>query len=171
MGLPKNTDFISNLVALIRLHFSSIMGRLYGLMLFVCLFFVKDLLAQEDCILGVGISKDETIIDVFQLNEEQAEQMINFSAEVKYRNELLNNQAQNILKRHPQSTAAELMVLAEKYNVIRDSMDRIQRMIDIKTLRMFNKKQYQRYLELCNEAYRQPFKVIPTSYKDSIPPK
>ncbi|NND79769.1 MAG: hypothetical protein HKP42_10250 [Maribacter sp.] len=147
------------------------MARFYCLTLFVCLFFANGILAQEDCILGVGISEDETIIDVFQLNEEQAEQMINYSAELKYRNELLNNQAENILKRHPQSTAAELMVLAEKYNVIRDSMARIQRMIDIKTLRLFNKNQYQRYLALCNEAYRQPFKVIPTSYQDSIPPK
>lgn len=132
---------------------------------------MNGIMAQEDCILGVGITKDETIIDVFQLSEEQAEQMINFSAELKYRNELLNNQAENILKRHPQSSAAELMVLAEKYNVIRDSMQRIQYMIDIKTLKLFNEKQYKRYLELCNEAFRQPFRVVPTNYQDSIPPK
>ncbi len=128
-------------------------------------------MAQDDCILGVGITKDETIIDVFQLNEDQAEQLINFSAELKYRNELLNNQAANILKRHPQSSAAELMVLANKYNGIRDSMEHIQRMIDIKTLKLFNEKQYIRYLELCTEAYRQPFRVVPTNYQDSIPPK
>ncbi len=128
-------------------------------------------MAQDDCILGVGITKDETIIAIFQFNEEQAEQMVNFSAELKYRNELLNNQAENILKRHPQSSVAELMVLAEKYNVIRDSMARVQRMIDIKTLKLFNKKQYQRYLELCTEAYRQPFRVVPINYQDSIPPK
>jgi len=134
-------------------------------------FFIDGLMAQDDCILGVGITKDETIIDVFQLNEEQAEQMINFSAELKYRNELLNNQAENILKRHPQSSAAELMVLAEKYNVIRDSMALVQRMIDIKTLKLFNKNQYLRYLELCNEAFRQPFQVVPIIYQDSIPPK
>ena len=72
--------------------------------------FGDGLMAQDDCILGVGITKDETIIAVFQLNEEQAEQMINFSAELKYRNELLNNQAENILKRHPQSSTAELMI-------------------------------------------------------------
>jgi len=137
----------------------------------ICFLFIDGLMAQNDCILGVGISKDETIIAIFQLNEEQAEQMINFSAELKYRNELLNNQAENILKRHPQSSAAELMVLAEKYNVIRDSMDRVQQMIDIKTLKLFNKNQYQRYLELCTEAYRQPFRVVPINIQDSIPPK
>jgi len=137
----------------------------------ICFLYNDGLLAQDDCILGVGITKDETIIDVFQLNEEQAEQLINFSAELKYRNELLNNQAANILKRHPQSSAVELMVLANKYNVIRDSMEHIQRMIDIKTLKLFNEKQYIRYLELCTEAFRQPFRVVPTYYQDSIPPK
>ena len=137
----------------------------------VYLLFINDTTSQEDCILGVGITENETIIDVFQLNEMQSEQMINFSAELKYRNELLNNQAENILKRHPQSSTAELMVLAEKYNVIRDSMARIQRMIDIKTLKLFNEKQYKRYLELCTEAYRQPFRIIPTFDQDSIPPK
>ncbi|EAR00200.1 hypothetical protein [Maribacter sp. HTCC2170] len=142
----------------------------YILILFL-LFLFGNVAAQEDCVLGVGITKDETIVDVFQLNTIQAEQLINFSAELKYRNELLNNQAENILKRHPQSSAAELMVLAEKYNVIRDSMELVQRMIDIKTLKLFNEKQYQRYLELCNEAFRQPFRVVPTSYRDSIPPK
>lgn len=130
---------------------------------------IGNLMAQEDCVLGVGITKDETIIGVFQLNEEQAEQVTNYSAELKYRNEILNNQAENIMKRHPQSTVAELKVLAVKYNVIRDSMERIQRMIDMRTLKLFNKKQYTRYLELCGEAFRQPLRVIPMSYRDSIP--
>lgn len=127
--------------------------------------------AQDDCVLGVGITEDKIIIDIFQLNQVQAEQMINYSAELKYRNELLNNQAENILKRDPQSSAAELKVLAEKYNVIRDSMERAQQMIDVKTLKLFNEKQYQRYLELCNEAFRQPYRVVPVNYQDSIPPK
>jgi hypothetical protein len=130
---------------------------------------IGNLMAQEDCVLGVGITKNKTIIEVFQLNEEQAEQVTNYSAELKYRNEILNNQSKNIMKRHPQSTVAELKVLAEKYNVIRDSMESIQRMIDMRTLKLFNKKQYTRYLELCGEAFRQPFRVIPMSYRDSIP--
>ena len=73
------------------------------------------------------------------------------------------------MKRHPQRTVAELTVLAENYNVIRDSMERIQRMIDMRTLKLFNKKQYERYLELCGEAFRQPLRVIPMRYRDSIP--
>ncbi len=128
-------------------------------------------IAQEDCILGVGLTEDKTIIDVFQLNEIQSEQMMNFSAELKYRNELLNNQAANLMKRHPQSSAAELKLLAKKYNVIRDSMAIVQKMVDMRVLKLFNEKQYQRYLELCNEAFRQPFRVVPVSYRDSILPE
>lgn len=128
-------------------------------------------MGQEDCILGVGITADSTLIEVFQLNEEQKEKLMNWSAELKYRNELLNNQAENLLKRHPQSSAAELMVLAEKYKVIRDSMGTIQRMLDIKTLKLFNQNQYELYLALCKAALRRPYFVIPKIYRDSIPPK
>lgn len=128
-------------------------------------------MGQEDCILGVGITADSTLIEVFQLNEEQKEKLMNWSAELKYRNELLNNQAENLLKRHPQSSAAELMVLAEKYKVIRDSMGTVQRMLDIKTLKSFNENQYELYLALCKEALRRPYFVIPRNYRDSIPPK
>ena len=128
-------------------------------------------MVQEDCILGVGITADSTLIDVFQLNEEQTEKLKNWSAELKYRNELLNNQAENLLKRHPQSSAAELMVLAEKYKVIRDSMGTVQRTLDIKTLKLFNENQYKLYLALCEKALRRPYYVIPRNYRDSIPPK
>ena len=144
--------------------------RRFGVLLIISVVSIS-VTAQEDCILGVGITKDETIIDVFQLNKEQSEQMMNFSAELKYRNELLNNQAENILKRHPQSSAAELMVLAEKYKVIRDSMAVVQRLVDIRTLKLFNENQYRLYLSLCKEAFRQPYLVTPTNYKDSISPK
>ena len=162
---------MANLYTLLK-HIQSKMIYLKTCFLVISyLFFISDSTAQEDCILGVGITDNETIIDVFQLNAEQSEQMINFSAELKYRNELLNNQAEHLMKNHPQSTQAELMVLADKYNMIRDSMERIQRMLDIRVLKLFNTKQYERYLELCNEAYRQPLRVIPVSLLDSIPPK
>ena len=81
-------------------------------LIFLQLLFINGIMAQDDCILGVGITEDQTLIDIFQLNEAQTEKFMNFSAELKYRNELLNNQADNILKRHPQSSEAELMVLS-----------------------------------------------------------
>ncbi|MBD0779123.1 hypothetical protein HPE56_15090 [Maribacter sp. ANRC-HE7] len=148
------------------------MGRKLLLLYFlVFIFSVTFLRAQDDCILGVGITPDSTLIEIFQLNEEQTEKIRNWSAELKYRNELLNSQADNLLKRHPQSTPAELGVLAEKYGVIRDSMAIVQRLVDLRALKVFNDKQYERYLSLCEKAFRQPYRVVPTNYRDSIPNK
>ena len=49
-------------------------------------------MAQADCVLGVGLTEDGTLIEVFQMNEIQQEKLANFGAELKYRNELLNDQ-------------------------------------------------------------------------------
>ena len=141
-----------------------LIGMIFGLKLNV-------LNAQEDCILGVGISKDQTLIEVFQLNEAQKEQLINLSAELKIRNEHLDNQAANLLKRHPQGNPSELAVLAEKYTVIVDSIQKIQKMIDVKVLRSFNKKQYERYLQLCKEMIKYPIHVVPETLLDTIAPE
>lgn len=145
--------------------------RMFYLLIMILAGFNTGLKAQDDCVLGVGITADSTLVDIFQLNEEQTEKLKNWSAELKYRNELLNGQAENLLKRHPQSSAAELKVLAEKYKVIHDSMAIVQRMVDIRTLKLFNENQYRLYLSLCKEAFRQPYLVTPTNYRDSIPPK
>lgn len=131
----------------------------------VCL---QGLVAQDDCILGVGVTTDETIISVFQMNEEQAEKMANLGAELKYRNELLSSQLENITKKHPQSSEEDLMKLAGEYKTMMDSMGRVQKMIDKKVLSLFNKKQYNRYVNLCQEAFRRPLYVIPVNYNDSL---
>lgn len=128
-------------------------------------------MSQADCVLGVGLTDDATLIEVFQMNEMQQEQLANFGAELKYRNELLNNQLENVMKRHPQSNATELKRLADKYKGVMDSMAIIQTMIDKKVLALFNPKQYELYLSLCKEASRSPFIVVPTMYNDSIPIK
>ncbi|PIF00270.1 MAG: hypothetical protein CR994_07355 [Maribacter sp.] len=132
---------------------------------------VPTLKAQDDCILGVGITPDSTLIGVFQLNKGQIEKMRNWSAELKYRNELLNRQADNLLRRSPQTSPAELGVLAKEYKVISDSVVMVQRLIDMRTLKVFNDKQYKLYLSLCKEAYRRPYRVVPTNYRDSVPDK
>lgn len=124
--------------------------------------------AQADCILGVGLTSDSIISDVFQLNEMQHEKLISFSAELKYRNDLLNNELQNVKSRHPQSNVKELSQLADKYKSVMDSMTQVQTMIDKRMLTLFNSKQYELYRNLCKEASRSPFIVMPTVYADSI---
>ncbi|WP_396638466.1 hypothetical protein [Maribacter sp. R77961] len=143
--------------------------------IFICILFIilcaVQLRSQADCVLGVGITDDETLITIFQMNEMQQENLVNFGAELKYRNEILNNQLENITQRHPQSTPTELGQLADKYKAVMDSMQMIQAFIDKKVLRLFNEKQYELYLSLCKEASRSPFIVVPKVYSDSIPSK
>ncbi len=39
---------------------------------------------------------------------------------------------------------------------------------DKKLLSTFNEKQYDRYLVLCNEAFRAPIQVVPVRQKDTV---
>tara|TARA_R110002096_G_scaffold342176_1_gene535115 strand:- start:3554 stop:4003 length:450 start_codon:yes stop_codon:yes gene_type:complete len=131
------------------------------------LFFVK-VNAQADCVLGVGVTNDSVISDIFQLNEMQNEKLISFSAELKYRNDVLSNELQNVAERHPQSNVTELRQLADKYKAVMDSMNSVQSLIDKRMLALFNPKQYELYQALCKEANRSPYLVMPTIYADSI---
>jgi hypothetical protein len=128
----------------------------------------KNMSAQADCILGVGITNDTIIFDVFQLNSMQREKLVNLSAELKYRKELLANELENVKERHPQSNVTELRQLAEKYKSTMDSMASVQTVIDKRMLALFNPKQYELYRSLCKEASRSPFIVMPTMYPDSV---
>jgi len=134
----------------------------------VSLLFFANLCAQADCILGVGITNDSIISEIFQLNDMQHEKLVSFSAEIKFRNDLLNNELQNVKERHPQRTVTELRQLADKYKGVIDSMGRVQKMIDKRMLALFNSNQYELYLSLCKEALRSPYIVSPTVYTDSI---
>ena len=143
--------------------------KIFRLLVVFCFFLLLNkTYAQADCILGVGLTSDSIISDVFQLNEMQHEKLVSFSAELKYRNDLLNNELQNVKSRHPQSNIKELSQLADKYKSVMDSMAQVQTMIDKRMLTLFNSKQYELYRNLCKEASRSPLIVIPTVYSDSI---
>ncbi|WP_091622805.1 hypothetical protein [Maribacter orientalis] len=145
------------------------MMKIFRLLVVFCSFLLLNkTYAQADCILGVGLTSDSIISDVFQLNKMQHEKLVSFSAELKYRNDLLNNELQNVKSRHPQSNVKELSQLADKYKSVMDSMTQVQTMIDKRMLTLFNSKQYELYRNLCKEASRSPFIVIPTVYSDSI---
>ncbi len=137
------------------------------LILFVLLFSIR-LNAQADCIMGVGVVEDSVLTDIFQLNPSQSEKLTNFSAELKYRNEILDNTLANIRKRHPQNTVQELSDLASEYNIMMDSMHTVQAMVERKLLTLFNQKQYALYRNLCLEASRSPFVVVPSVYTDTV---
>ncbi len=115
--------------------------------------------AQQECLLGVGGEDDETIAEVFQLNEEQLENLRNWSAELKIRNEILQNQADYFLKKHAESSPEELLKVSAEYKGIIDSMRQNVRMMDKRLLTILNPKQYEFYVELCSKLTLRPIHI------------
>lgn len=124
--------------------------------------------SAQDCTLDIGGKNGETLISVFQLNQTQIAQMETLSAELALTNKALEDDIQKLFDSHPQSTPEELTTLADKYRVLQQKMVDASWEADKKLLTIFNQKQYQRYLELCNEAIRKPIYVVPIGVKDSI---
>ncbi|MDF4221699.1 hypothetical protein PXC01_08890 [Maribacter sp. M208] len=128
----------------------------------------KNVNAQADCILGVGVTSDSIISDIFQLNEMQKQQLELLSTDVKLLNEALNDNLAEVKSKHPQSNVTELRQLADKYKVVMDSMANVQKVMDKKMLALFNFNQYELYLSLCKDALRSAYIVTPAVYADSI---
>jgi hypothetical protein len=116
-------------------------------------------MAQMDCILGVGGRDDETIIKVFELTEEQQENLKNWSAELKIRNDIFKDKAAYLMKQNEESPPEVLMEVSKKYQSYIDSMANNVRMIDTRLLGTFNEKQYQRYVKLCSQLSLRPIYV------------
>ena len=127
----------------------------------LCLFMVLGLYgsAQMDCMLGVGGPDGDTIVKVFQLNEEQQEKLKSWAAELKVRNDILREKAEFLMKKNEESTPETLLVVSQQYRTIQDSMAQNIRMMDKRLLTIFNEKQYQYYVKLCNELSLRPIHV------------
>ncbi|KAB5486896.1 MULTISPECIES: hypothetical protein [Flagellimonas] len=115
--------------------------------------------AQMDCILGVGGPDGDTMVQVFQLNEEQQEKLKSWAAELKVRNDILREKAEYLMKKNENSTPEVLLEVSKQYRAIQDSMFLNVRMMDKRLLTIFNDKQYQRYLGFCNELALRPIHV------------
>lgn len=122
----------------------------------------------EDCTLGIGGKDTETIIKVFQLDDEQLVKMEAWIQELKKANEVIEEQIDVLLEKHPQSNEEELQVLAEKFKPLRAQIIANSKIYDQKLVGILNEKQYQRYISLCTEAIRRPLKGL-TSKEDTLP--
>lgn len=116
-------------------------------------------LAQMDCILGVGGKDDEAITKVFQLTEEQRENLKNWGAELKIRNELLEDRAKYLMKKHEESSPEILVTVSKEYKQLVDSMKQNVRMMDKRLLTTFSDQQYDRYTKLCNQMALRPIYI------------
>lgn len=112
-----------------------------------------------DCILGVGGKDDEAITKVFQLTEEQRENLKNWGAELKIRNELLEDRAKYLMKKHEESSPEILVTVSKEYKQLVDSMKQNVRMMDKRLLTTFSDQQYDRYTKLCNQMALRPIYI------------
>ena len=112
-----------------------------------------------DCTLGVGGKDTEILKQVFQMNQEQINSLDQWAGELQTANKLKQDEIEQLLATHPQSTEEDLILLAEKYKALQAQMVATARAFDQKLLGIFNPKQYERYVALCNEALREP--IIP----------
>ncbi|MCK0160293.1 hypothetical protein [Allomuricauda sp. F6463D] len=115
--------------------------------------------SQMDCILGVGGRDNETITKVFELTEEQQENLKNWSAELKVRNEILNDRAKFLMKKNEESSPEVLLTVSKQYSAIMDSMKQNIRLIDKRLLTSFSRIQYERYIKLCNQLTLRPIHI------------
>lgn len=116
--------------------------------------------AQQDCSLGIGATESDTIIQIFQLKEEQITKLEEFKAALEIETRLLDDERKNLFDTHPQSTPENLTELGVKYKVIEEKMKQVFEKYDYKLLAIFNEKQYQRYVTLCQEVSRLPLEVV-----------
>ncbi|MCR9225863.1 MAG: hypothetical protein NXH90_00375 [Flavobacteriaceae bacterium] len=115
--------------------------------------------AQMDCILGVGGRDNETITKVFELTEEQRENLKNWSAELKVRNDIFKERAAYLMRQNQESSPEVLMEVSKKYQSFMDSMAKNVHMMDKRLLESFNQTQYDRYLKLCDQMTLRPIYI------------
>jgi hypothetical protein len=121
-----------------------------------------------DCTLGIGGKDTETIIKVFQLNDEQLVQMEAWIQKLNKSNELIEEQIDVLLDKHPQSNEEELQTLADKFKPLRAQIIANSKICDQKLVGILNENQYRRYIDLCTEAMRRPLKGL-ISEEDTLP--
>ncbi len=130
----------------------------------VCFFFCSMLAfttSAQECILGIGGKDAETLVKVFQMNEEQSQKLETLRAELEVETRLIEDEIKLLFDTHPQSTPEELTTLADKYKKLEAKMARTSYSYDKKLLQIFNAKQYERYSSLCKEASRTPIALDP----------
>lgn len=122
------------------------------LTLVINLFFLTGF--SQICILNIGSENTDQIKQIFQLNETQNSALQDFKIELNKEITNLEAEVKTLLETHPQSNPEELLVLAKKHKDLEEKMFTTTATYDQKLISLFNKKQYERYLLLCDKANR-----------------
>jgi len=126
----------------------------------VVLFFSVIATNAQACILDIGSKNADTIKTIFQLNEEQTTALEVLRKDLKAEREDQELEVKKLYENHPQSTPAELLILAEKHKNLEDKMLETTVRYDQKLISLFNEKQYERYQLLCESAKRTPIEKL-----------
>ncbi len=114
------------------------------------------LVNAQDCTLDLGSDNLELITKVFQLNEAQIGQVEGWKAQLAVESRLIEEQIKELFNTHPQSNYDEIEAMSKKYKVFQDKLVNLSLSYDNKLVQVFNDKQYERYVTLCNEAALDP---------------
>ena len=110
---------------------------------------------MEDCTLGLGGKDTEVIIQVFQIKGDQRSKLDMWVAEYQKSSRLIQEEVDQLLASHPQKSAEDLQKMAIKYNALKGKLSGISRKYDQKLIALFKERQYEVYLDLCNEVNRR----------------
>ena len=129
--------------------------------IFLFLVYLSPMAYTQDCSLGIGSDNKGIITQIFQLNDEQSGKLEGWKAEMAIETKIIEEEIQFMFDNEPQSTPNELTVLATKYRVLQEKMVNTSMGYDRKLISIFNEKQYERYISLCQEASRKPITKEP----------
>ena len=110
----------------------------------------------QDCTLGLGNKDTDVIFKVFKLSEEQQALAEAMAAEYRTNSRLIQDEVDLLFESHPQRTPEDLQRMAQKFDSLKIQLTAMSRSYDQKLVGLFNQKQYEVYLQLCNEVMRKP---------------
>ena len=110
----------------------------------------------QDCTLGLGNKDTDVIFKVFKLSEEQQALAEAMAAEYRTNSRLIQDEVDLLFESHPQRTQEDLQRMAQKFDSLKIQLTAMSRSYDEKLVGLFNQKQYEVYLQLCNEVMRKP---------------
>ena len=111
---------------------------------------------MQDCTLGLGNKDTDVIFKVFKLSEEQQALAEAMAAEYRTNSRLIQDEVDLLFESHPQRTPEDLQRMAQKFDSLKIQLTAMSRSYDEKLVGLFNQKQYEVYLQLCNEVMRKP---------------
>ncbi|MCX2720500.1 hypothetical protein [Lentiprolixibacter aurantiacus] len=136
--------------------------RVFGLVCVVLLIPKLHFGQMQDCTLGIGNKDTEVIYQVFKLSGEQQVVAEALAAEYQKNSRLIQEEVDLLFESHPQATPEDLQKMAKKFDSLKVALTTMSRTFDQKLVGIFNEKQYEVYLQLCNEVMRKP--LVP--YRD-----